>query len=332
MKSIENLAMEEDLTSSLSVAMPELPPKAEDEYKEMESRNSHNMKVKDAVSDTVADGIITNDSLEDALNQQLAEIEEEEEKEAEGELGKDEGHDKPAHKINTSDETITEDESSLDNDYEIDGSISDIDKVLESDDDEMTDQGVTIEEISQGESDLEEAEAEPEKEAAVNDVEESVQNKTEDKPESVQNETEEELETIEMETEEEPEEIMNKTEAEHKIAQKESEAEPEPVVNETEVVPEKESSLEPFVTPLEETSGGNSVKLDLIYNLAPNDSMLLASKADPAAKTELKLEEGLNDLTRILQSFKNLDEDLADKDKSGNFSLTPGRAKSWEYL
>jgi hypothetical protein len=321
MKSIENLAMEEDLTSSLSVTMPELPPKAEDEDKEMESRNSHNMKVKDAVSDTVADGILTNDSLEDALNQQLAEIEEEEEKEAEGELGKDEGHDKPAHKINMSDETITEDESSLDNDYEIDGSISDIDKVLESDDDEMTGQGVAIEEISQGESALEEAEAEPEKEAAVNDVEESVQN-----------ETEEELETIEMETEEEPEEIMNKTEAEHKMAQKESEAEPEPVVNETEVVPEKESSLEPFVTPLEETSGGNSVKLDLIYDLAPNDSTLLASKADPVAKTELKLEEGLNDLTRILQSFKNLDEDLADKDKSGNFSLTPGRAKSWKYL
>ncbi len=312
MKSIENLAMEEDLTSSPSAAMPESPPKTEDEDEEMESGSSPDAKVKDAIGDT-DDGILTNDSLEDALNQQLAEIEEEEEKEAEGELGKDEGHDKPAHKINMSDETITEDESSLDNDYEIDGSISDIDKVLESDDDEMTDQGVAIEEISQGESALEEAEAEPEKEAAVNDVEESVQN-----------ETEEELETIEMETEEEPEEIMNKTEAEHKMAQKESEAEPEPVVNETEVVPEKESSLEPFVAPLEETSGGNSLKLDLIYDLAPNDSTLLASKADPVAKTELKLEEGLNDLTRILQSFKNLDEDLADKDKSGNFLLPQG--------
>ena len=41
-------------------------------------------------------------------------------------------------------------------------------------------------------------------------------------------------------------------------------------------------------------------------------------------KTPLDLEEGLNDLSRILQSFKNLDEDPADKEKVGkkcDFSL-----------
>ena len=149
MKSIENLAMEEDLSTSPSAAMPESPPKTEDEDDSMEAGN---------------DQVLTTDSLEDALNLQLAELEKEEAKEK-----KDSGSDpcsaataddddnvveeedgvenveddcvevtgqaKEAQKPDTSDGAVTEDENVTDEDEEdVDkATLSDAEKLLEDD-------------------------------------------------------------------------------------------------------------------------------------------------------------------------------------------------------
>ena len=295
MKSIENLAMEEDLSTSPSAAMPESPPKTEDEDDSMEAGD---------------DQVLTTDSLEDALNLQLAELEKEEAKEK-----KDSGSD-PCSAA-TADDDVVEDEDGVENVeddcVEVTGQAKDAPKPDTSDGAVTEDENVTDED----EEDVDKA--------TLSDAEKLLED-DDDKASDVADDENSSLSDAEKLLDDDE---TSQSEAASKDSVK-NEAGPET----------KEADLEPVKSPEEAATGKSLAEADA--DPAPDATASEAKEAETEMdqaepevkqpKTPLDLEEGLNDLSRILQSFKNLDEDPADKEKVGkkcDFSLPFAPPLDW---
>lgn len=278
MKNIDNSAMEEDLSTSPSAAMPESPSKTEDEDDDGGMEASDNQ-------------ILTNDSLEDALNQQLAELEKEEANEmsdagsnpddeevvkeandvetdgvesTEEDSG-DIGRADDAPKVNGTEEAVTEDENVTDDDEDVDKeTLSDADKLLEGDDDNAVD----------GEN------------CSLSDAEKLLDEDETSQPESASKDSFK----VEAETE-----------------TKEAAFEP--------VDPPKEAAKESSLTEVESEPTADSKTSEA--NESDTEMKDEAEVEEKKAAPPLDLEEGLNELSRIMQSFKNDDDDPADKEKLG---------------
>ena len=282
MKSIENLAMEEDLSTSPSAAMPESPPKTEDEDDSMEAGD---------------DQVLTTDSLEDALNLQLAELEKEEAKEK-----KDSGSDPCSAATADDDDNVVEEEDGVENVeddcVEVTGQAKEAQKPDTSDGAVTEDENVTDED----EGDVDKA--------TLSDAEKLLED-DDDKASDVADDENSSLSDAEKLLDDDE---TSQSEAASKDSVK-NEAGPET----------KEADLEPVKSPEEAATGKSLAEADA--DPAPDATASEAKEAETEMdqaepevkqpKTPLDLEEGLNDLSRILQSFKNLDEDPADKEKVG---------------